>query len=88
MYGKAAFNFDQKATINDPSAYVYPPACADLSTFDPEAPADSDCDGIADTVDLTCPNTAAGLEVNADGCSTNDLADNDNDGILNLLMSV
>ena len=78
---ETAFNFDHKATEDDESC-IYPPACADLTTFDPNAPWDNDCDGVPDMAD-TCDETFENLEVNESGCSNIDLADSDNDGVLN-----
>ena len=44
-------------------------------------PADSDNDGIIDTLDQ-CPNTSAGVDVDSRGCEINQ--DNDGDGVLDM----
>jgi hypothetical protein len=43
---------------------------------------DTDNDGVPNDVDL-CPGTAAGADVDADGCSDYQLADEDGDGVIN-----
>ena len=43
---------------------------------------DDDGDGLINELDLLCPNTPAGEQVNEDGCSQSEL-DDDNDGVKN-----
>ena len=45
---------------------------------------DDDGDGLINELDLICPNTPLGEQVNADGCSQSEL-DDDEDGVNNNL---